>query len=216
MLFRSRYAVQGGDWGAYVAGRIAFDQPEAVAGFHTNAPGLLPIPGDLEDLSEEEVQFAQAAQRSQLTQGYHQIVHGLAPDSIGVGLTDSPAALAAWLVPRYRLWSDCAEDLESRFSKRDLCDLLTFYWATGTAASSLRLYAATRQDRWRLAPGERITVPTAACDFPGELVRPPRAWTARICADIRSWTEMPRGGHFAAWEEPELLSEDLIGFLRGL
>jgi pimeloyl-ACP methyl ester carboxylesterase len=213
-----RYAVHGGDWGAYIAGNIAFEEPESVAAFHTNGPGLLPLPGDLEEppLSEEEIDFAQRARRSQLTNGSHQIVLGLAPDTLGVGLGDSPAGLAAWLVPRYRAWSDCDGDLESRFSKRDLCDLLTFYWATGTVASSMRTYAATRADRWRLGAGERITVPTAVGDFPGELVRPPRSWTARICSDIRRWTEMPSGGHFAAWEEPGLLSEDLIAFLGEL
>lgn len=212
-----RYAVQGGDWGAYIAGRMAFTEPDSVAAFHTNAPGMLPLPGDLEDPppSAEEIEFAETAQRWR-GRAFHLLVQGLAPDTLGVGLDDSPAALAAWLVPRYRAWSDCDGDLESRFQKRDLCDLLTFHWATGSAASSLRIYAATRRDRWRLASGERITVPAAACELPGELVRPPRSWTERICSDLRRWTELPSGGHFAAWEEPGLLSEDLIAFLAEL
>ena len=139
-----------------------------------------------------------------------------APDGLAVGLTDSPAGLAAWLVEKYLRWSDSAGDVESRFTKDQLCDHLTLYWATGTIGSSMRLYAAEARDRWRLGRGERITVPAAAADFPGEMVRPPREWAERIFEDLRSWTEMPRGGHFAAHEEPELLADDVIGFLAGV
>jgi pimeloyl-ACP methyl ester carboxylesterase len=87
---------------------------------------------------------------------------------------------------------------------------------TGTIASSLRLYAAEARDRWRLAPGESIDVPSAVADFPAELVRPPRAWTERVLGDLRRWTEFDRGGHFAAFEEPELFAADLVGFLAEL
>ncbi len=213
-----RFVVHGGDWGGFIGARIAFGHPRSVAGFHCNAPGLLPLPPDLGDppLSEAEIAFVQDAQRWRSRRGFHMLVHGLAPDTLGVGLGDSPAALAAWLIPRYREWSDCDGDLESRFSRRDLCDLLSFYWTTGTAASALRLYAASRIDRWQLQPGELIEVPVAVADFPAELVRPPRSWTERICADLRSWNEFERGGHFAAWEEPETLAADLLDFVAGL
>ena len=103
--------------------------------------------------------------------------------------------------------------MERRFSKDDLCDLLTLYWATGTIGSSMRLYASEARDRWRLAAGERIEVPAAVADFPAEIVRPPRAWCERVLGDLRRWTEFDRGGHFAAFEEPELLGDDLIAFL---
>ena len=106
--------------------------------------------------------------------------------------------------------------MERRFSKDELCDFLTMYWTTRTIAPSMRLYWAERRDRWRLAPGERIHVPAAVADFPAEIVRAPREWAERIFSDLRRWTEMPRGGHFAAFEEPELLAGDLIEFLAGL
>ena len=141
------------------------------------------------------------------------LVQAGAPDAFAPGLHDSPAGLAAWLVDKYRRWSDCDGDVERRFSKDDLCDFLTLYWSTGTIASSMRLYAAEARDLWRLEPGERIMVPTAVADFPAEMLHPPRAWTERQLADIRRWTEFDRGGHFAAFEEPDLLADDVIAFL---
>jgi pimeloyl-ACP methyl ester carboxylesterase len=213
-----RYAVQGGDWGSYIGARIAFDDPEAVVGLHVNCPGVLPLPGNLAEppLSPSEQGYVQRAQRWRLGQGYHLLTQGAAADALAPGLHDSPAGLAAWLVDKYRRWSDCDGDVERRFSKNQLCDYLTLYWATGTIASSLRLYAAEARDRWRLAPGESIDVPSAVADFPAELVRPPRAWTERVLGDLRRWTEFDRGGHFAAFEEPELFAADLVGFLAEL
>lgn len=212
------YAVQGGDWGAIVGARMAFDDPVAVGALHLNAPGVLPLPGDLTDppLSEAEGAFAQRAQRWRLHEGFHLLVQGAAPDALAPGLNDSPAGLAAWLVDKYRRWSDCGGELERRFSKDDLCDLLTVYWVTETIASSMRLYAAEARDRWRLAAGERIVVPAAVADFPAEILRPPREWSERILTDLRRWREFDRGGHFAAFEEPELLGCDLVEFLAEL
>ena len=214
-----RYAVQGGDWGAFVGARLAFAEPGAVAAFHCNAPGLLPPSAELAGapLSEAELAFVGEAQRlrSQAS-GVHMLVHSRIPDALGVGLQDSPAALAAWLVPRYRMWSDCGGEIERRFGKRDLCDFLSFYWLSASAAGALRLYEASALDRWRLQPGERIAVPVAVADFPAEMTHPPREWTERVCTDLRRWSEMPRGGHFAAWEEPALLAADLIEFLDEL
>jgi pimeloyl-ACP methyl ester carboxylesterase len=189
-----------------------------VAAFHTNAPAILPLPGDLADppLSEKEQSFLAEAQAFRMRGGVHLLVQGYIPDAMSPGLADSPAGLAAWLVDKYRRWSDSDGDVERRFSKDDLCHFLTLYWATGTIASSLRLYGAEARGRWRLEPGERIVVPAGVADFPKELVRAPRAWTERQLGDIRRWTEMPRGGHFAALEEPELLADDLIEFLADL
>jgi pimeloyl-ACP methyl ester carboxylesterase len=213
-----RYAVQGGDWGSIIGARMAFDDPEAVAALHLNTPGVLPIPGDLAEppLSEAELAYAESARRWRVRGGFHLLVQGAAPDALVPALHDSPAGLAAWLVDKFRRWSDCGGEIERRFTKDELCDFLTIYWATGTIASSMRLYAAEGRNRWRLAAGERITVPTAVADFPAELVRPPREWSERLLGDLRRWTVFDRGGHFAALEEPELLGNDLIEFLDEL
>jgi pimeloyl-ACP methyl ester carboxylesterase len=176
---------------------------------------VLPVPGDLAEppLSEAEIAYAEAAQRWRLRGGFHLLTQGSAPDALAPGLHDSPAGLAAWLVDKYRRWSDCDGEVERRFTKDELCDFLTIYWATGTIASSMRLYAAEGRDRWRLGAGETIDVPAAVADFPAEIVRPPREWTERVLGDLRRWTEFDRGGHFAAFEEPELFAGDLLAFL---
>lgn len=213
-----RYAVQGGDWGAIISGRMAFEAPERIGALHLNGLFALPVPGELADppLSEAEQAYVRDGQRWRLRHGYHLLLQGAAPDAFSPGLADSPAGLAAWLLEKYRNWSDCDGEIENRFSKNDLCDFMTLYWATGTIASSMRLYAAESRDRWRFAPGESIAVPAAVADFPAEMSRPPRAWAERNLRDLRSWTEMPRGGHFAAFEEPALLAEDITGFLAAL
>ena len=213
-----RYAVQGGDWGSLIAARMAWDEPERVAALHTNGPGVLPVPGSLDDppLSAEEQRWLGEVQKWRTRDGYHLIVQSAAPDALSPALHDSPVGLAAWLVDKYRRWSDCDGELERRFSNDEVCDFLTLYWATGTIASSLRLYAAEARDRWRLGSGERIAVPSAVAFFPAEIVRPPRSWTERQLADLRRYTEMPRGGHFAAFEEPELLADDVLAFLGEL
>jgi pimeloyl-ACP methyl ester carboxylesterase len=210
-----RYAVQGGDWGAALAARMAFDSPRTVAALHVNAVSVLPLPGDLAEPppSAAERAYMETGGRWRRREGYHLFVQSAAPDAVAVGFNDSPAGLAAWLIDKYRRWSDCDGELERRFSKDELCDFLTMYWATGTIASSMRLYLGERRDRWRLGPGERIEVPAAAADFPAEIARPPREWAERILADLRRWSEMPRGGHFAAFEEPGLFADDVIAFL---
>lgn len=213
-----RFAVQGGDWGSIIGARIAFDAPAEVAALHLNTPGVLPVAGDLSEppLSHAEQEYAAAAARWLTRDGFHLLTQGAAPDALGPGFNDSPAGLAAWLVDKYRRWSDCGGEIERRFSKDDVCDFLTLYWATETIASSMRLYAAEARRRWRFAAGEKIAVPCAVADFPAEILRPPRAWSERTLADLRRWSEFERGGHFAAFEEPELLAGDVVEFLAGL
>ncbi|HEX6116465.1 MAG TPA: epoxide hydrolase [Solirubrobacterales bacterium] len=213
-----RYALQGGDWGSPITFQLAFQRPERVAALHLNAVSVLPAPADLSDppLSEAEQRFVETGLGWRATQGYHLLLQGAAPDAVSAAFTDSPAGLAGWLVEKYRKWSDCDGDVETRFSKDELCDFLTLYWATGTIASSMRLYWGEARDRSRLPAGEKVTVPAGAADFPAEIVRAPRDWAERQLADLRRFTEMPRGGHFAAFEEPELLADDVLALLESL
>jgi len=208
-----RYAAQGGDWGSPIAFSLAHQRPERVAALHLNGVSVLPAPADLDNLSESEQRFIQEGLGWRATQGHHLLLHGAAPDSVSTAFSDSPAGLAGWLVEKYRKWSDCDGEVERRFSKDELCDFLTLYWATGTIGSSMRFYWGEAQDRSRLSEGEKVTVPTGCADFPAEIVRAPRDWAERQLTDLRRWTEMPRGGHFAAFEEPELLAEDVLALL---
>jgi len=216
VLGYERYALQGGDWGAVITFQMAHLAPQRIAALHLNAISVLPAPSDLSDppLSAAEQEFIERGLRWRRRAGHHLLLQSAAPDAVAVAFNDSPAGLAGWLVEKYRAWSDCGGDVERRFSKDDLCDFLTMYWATGTIAPSMRLYWAERLERSRLPAGERVTVPAAVADFPVEIVpRAPREWGERLLADIRRWTEMPRGGHFAAFEEPDLLADDVIEFL---
>jgi pimeloyl-ACP methyl ester carboxylesterase len=116
-------------------------------------------------------------------------------------------------VEKFRAWGDCGGDVARRFTKDELLTNLTIYWATETINSSVRLYYEHRHNPSPLKRGERIEVPTAVALFPGDISRPPREWAERAY-NIQQWTEMPRGGHFAAMEEPELLVEDVRAFFR--
>jgi pimeloyl-ACP methyl ester carboxylesterase len=221
-----RYLIAGGDWGGIIAARIAFDAPERVAGLYVSTAGVLPTPVDLAKppMSEDEVAFAETAQRWLRREGHHIAIQSIAPDALSPALTDSPAGLASYLLEKYRRWSDSGGNLEARFSIDDLCDFLTMFWANGAIASSMRLYWAERRDRWRLAPGERVGVPAAISVFPGDslggggeggtlaTLNPPREWSERVLSDLRRWNRMPSGGHFGAFEEPELYAGDLLEF----
>jgi len=222
-----RYALAGGDWGGVVAARMAFDAPERVTGLYVSTPGVLPTPVDLADppMSEQELAYADRAQRWLRREGHHLLIQSVAPDALSPALSDSPAGLAAYLIEKYRRWSDSGGELERRFSLDEVCDFLTMFWANDAIAPSMRLYWAERRERWRLAPGERISVPAAISVFPGRsegqapesntlaTLNPPREWSERVLSDLRRWTRMPSGGHFGAFEEPEAYARDLLAFL---
>jgi pimeloyl-ACP methyl ester carboxylesterase len=222
-----RYVLAGGDWGGIIAARMAFDAPERVGGLYVSTPGVLPRPGYLGEPppSEDEVAYGERAMRWLRREGHHMAIQSSAPDAVSPALADSPAGLAAYLLEKYRRWSDSGGDVERRFSKDQLCDFLTMFWANGAIAPSMRLYWAERRDRWRLSPGERIGVPAGIAVFPGDslgeagtlaTLNPPREWSERVLSDLRRWNRMPSGGHFGAFEEPKLYAEDLLVFLESL
>ena len=133
------------------------------------------------------------------------------PQTPAYALNESPAGLAAWIIEKFHRWSDCGGDVETRFSKDELLANVTLYWITQTISSSFRLYNETKKTPLQFAPGERVRVPCAIARYPLETPFPPREWVARGY-NIERWTEMPRGGHFAAAEEPELLAADISAF----
>ena len=157
----------------------------------------------------------QQAREYMSTRTAYQRVQGLEPDLIGVALNDSPAALCAWIVSKFRAWSDCDDDVEKRFTRDELLANVTWYWLTQTAASSARLYYETKLNARFGQVERRVDTPTGCAIFPRELFRPPRAWVERLY-NVKRWTVMPAGGHFAAMEEPAALVEDVRAFFREL
>ena len=210
-----RFAAQGGDWGAFITSCLGAAYPDRLAGIHVN---LLAVRRDQTPPSaptdEEKAYLEELAQWMREETGYMQI-QGTRPQTLAYGLTDSPVGLAAWIVEKFRAWSDCGGDVERRFSKDILLTNVMLYWVTGAIGSSFWPYYARAHSAWPISERRPVRVPTAYASFPREILHPPRAWAERVY-DIRRWTAMPAGGHFAALEEPEALAADIRAFFRDL
>jgi pimeloyl-ACP methyl ester carboxylesterase len=211
VLGYKRYCAQGGDWGSAITSRLGEVHGDSLYGIHLNllfVGGRARRDGDLS--SEEKVFLADLDNFRREETGYQQI-QGTKPQTLAYGLNDSPAGLAAWIVEKFRTWSDCAGNVERRFTKDQLLTNVMIYWITQSINSSTRLYYESRHHPWRPELNKRIETPTAAALFPGEILKPPREW-AEAAFNIQHWTVMPRGGHFAAMEEPKLLADDIRDF----
>ena len=212
-----RFAAQGGDWGARVTAKLGLSHGDKVIGIHTtstSSPTPYQGPGTRELSEAENAMLAQRVQWLADEGGYSHI-QATKPQTLSYGLNDSPAGLAAWIVEKYRTWSDCGGDVESRFTKDELLTTITIYWVTQSINSSTRLYYESFFQAWDLAKDEKIQVPVAIASFPRENSVPLREWAERSF-NIQQWTDMPSGGHFAALEEPDRLVEDIRKFFRGL
>ena len=214
-----RYGAYGTDFGSGVAAYMALEDPSAMIGIHLSNFDVGPELGTSSPpWTPEEFEFLEQQGRwGEVERGYSAI-QSTKPQSLGYGLNDSPAGLAGWILQHWRTWSDCGGDLETRFDRDDLLTLLTIYWATGTITSSMRDYYDNRWSRDRLGADERVSVPTGVAVFAHHFApegEPPRSWAQRRY-DVRRWTLMPRGGHFAAMEEPELLARDIAAFFADL
>jgi pimeloyl-ACP methyl ester carboxylesterase len=215
LLGYRRFAAQGGDWGAFVTSYLGAAYPDRLAGIHVNflavrrdqTPPAAPTP-------EERAYLDELAHWIREETGYLQI-QGTKPQTLAYGLTDSPVGLAAWIVEKFRRWSDCDGDVERRFSKDVLLTNVMLYWVTGAIGSSFWPYYARAHSSWPISERRPVTVPTAYASFPREILHPPRTWAERVY-NIRRWTTMAAGGHFAALEEPEALAADVRAFFREL
>ena len=214
----ARYGAHGGDFGAGVASRLGLQVADRLAGIHLNyIPGSYrpsldpPAP----DMTPEERAFLASADRWMEEHGAYAHLQATAPQTPSFALTDSPAGLAAWIVEKFRAWSDCDGHVENVFTNDDLLTSVMLYWVTETIASANRLYLEGRRHPLRFAPGQRIDVPCGIARFPLEEPFPPRSWIERGYRVVH-WTDMPRGGHFAAMEQPDRLVEDIRAFFRPL
>ncbi len=210
-----RYGAQGGDWGSVVTANVADLAPDHVVGLHLNFVVARPPAGDPTPLSDEDQGNLAAIQQWRRTESGYQEIQGTRPQTLGYGLEDSPAGLAAWIVEKFRAWSDCDGDVERSFTKDQLLTNVTAYWATATATSSTRLYEETRRAGRRSLPSGFIDVPTGIANFAGEINRMPRAWVEASYRVVH-WSEPSRGGHFAAMEVPDLFTDEVRGFFRPL
>lgn len=210
-----RFAAQGGDWGAFVTSRLGYAHPERLIGIHLNLLAVRRDPKMVASPTPEEAVFLRELEHFLKENTGYQWIQGTRPQTLAAALTDSPAGLAAWIVEKFHAWSDCGGDVESVFSRDELLANITLYWVTGAIGSSFWPYYARMHGAWPI-PEDGVRVPTGYCQFPCEILRPPRSVAERLYRNIQRWTVMPRGGHFAAMEQPRALAEEIRAFFRPL
>jgi pimeloyl-ACP methyl ester carboxylesterase len=204
-----RYFAQGGDWGAQVATRIGGFDPNHCVAIHLNMP-IASAPAEKVPLTDaDQADLAQIQRFSQEESGYA-LEQGTKPQTLGVALNDSPAGLLAWIVEKFRAWSDCDGNPENAFTREQLLTNVTVYWVTRSIASSMRLY---REAKLSAHTPEYVSVPTGVARYPKEVLPFPRSWVEHRY-NVTQWSVMPRGGHFAAMEQPELFTDDVRAFFR--
>ena len=211
----TRYGLQGGDWGSSISRFAAINDASHVVGLHTNFCLAGPPPGAKdpnEGVTAAELERTRARQTFFDTERGYFLEQSTKPQTIGYALDDSPAGLAAWIVEKFRAWSDVNGNVEQKFTKDELLTNIMLYWVTQSGASSARIYYENQRAK---PPQGRVQVPTACAVFPKEISIAPRRWV-EAQYNVTRWTEMPRGGHFAAMEEPTLLAEDIRAFFGTL
>ena len=216
VLGYEKFAAQGGDWGSFVTSRLGFAHPEKLVGIHVNLLSVRRDPKLIENPTAEERVYLDQLNHFLKEETGYQWIQGTKPQTLAFGLSDSPAGLAAWIIEKFRTWSDCHGDLESVFTKDQLLADITLYWLTGAIGSTFWPYYARMHGPWPIPDGRTVDVPMGYCQFPTEILRPPRSVASRLYTDIRRWSVMPKGGHFAAMEQPAALAEEVRAFFRPL
>lgn len=210
----TRYGAQGGDWGSFVTAWLGAHRAPHLAGIHLN---LLPLRRDaalLADPSADERRYLDELQAWLKEEAGYQAIQGTRPQTLAFALADSPTGLAAWIAEKYRAWTDCDGDPRRALTPDEMLGNISLYWFTNCIGASFWPYYARLHGPWPIDGS--IDVPTGYCEFPREILRPPREAAARVFRDIRRWSVMPRGGHFAALEQPQALAAEITAFFEGL
>lgn len=204
-----RYFAQGGDWGSAVTTAIGLQNLGQCAGIHLNMPNAGPSKEALANPTDrDKTALAGAQYYAQWGAGYSK-QQSTRPQTLGYGLADSPMGQAAWIIEKFYEWTDCQGHPENVLSREELIDNVMFYWLPGTAASSARLYWESFGTAFSGDTETKVTLPTGCSIFPREIVPTPRNWAQHRYSNIVYWNELDRGGHFAAFEQPELFVQEL-------
>lgn len=218
----NRFGAHGGDWGSSVTEQLARSHASSVVGIHLTDVPFWHIFQKPDHLSDREKRYVEKNERWQREDGAYAMIQSTRPRTATPGLLDSPAGLAAWMVEKFREWSDCGGDIEQSYTKDELLTNITIYWLTGTIGSSFQPYhdiTSAGAARWMKEKAKEwlgsSDTPAGFAMFPRDISSPPREWAERFF-NVRRWTAMPRGGHFAALEEPAALAVEIREFFRQL
>ena len=211
VLGYQRYGAQGGDWGAFITSVLGFKHPQRLTGIHLNLLAVRRDPKEAAQSPEEAAYLEELSHFLKERTGY-QWIQGTRPQTLAYGLSDSPAGLAAWIAEKFWEWTDHDGRPQSAVSLDDMLTNISLYWFSGAIGSSFWPYYARMHGPWPIPQGSTVDVPAAYAEFPKEILRPPRSLAARTYTDLRRWTTMPRGGHFAALEQPQALAQDIGSF----
>lgn len=205
-----RFAAQGGDWGSMVTAAIGAGHPEHLIGIHLNMPIVLPDPETLGELTEGEQATLAAFEHYQRWESGYSAQQATRPQTLGYALADSPVGQLAWIVEKFRAWTDCEGDPFTVLSRDQLLDNVMVYWLTNSATSSARIYWESFHD----LDLREVHVPSGISMFPHELFRTSERWARKRFTDLRHYRELDRGGHFAAFEQPETFVGELRDAFR--
>jgi pimeloyl-ACP methyl ester carboxylesterase len=210
----ARYGAQGGDWGSFITAWLGAYRRESLHGIHLNMMPLKRDAAAFANPSPAEQRYVEALQHFLKEEAGYQAIQGTRPQTLAFALSDSPLGLAAWFAEKYRAWTDNRGDPRDALTMDEMLGNLSLYWFTNCIGASFWPYYARLHGPWPIA--QRIDVPSAYCQFPREILRPPREAAERQFVNLRRWTQMPKGGHFAAWEQPDALAADVQTFFRDL
>lgn len=214
-----KYGVQGGDIGSGISTRLAMKYPDHIIGIHLNyvSDSFKPYikEEEKEELSEDVTKYNQGLEEWAAREAGYAYIQSTKPITLAYGLNDSPIGLCAWIIEKFNSWSDNEGNLENIFTKDEMLANITLYWVTQSIHSSTRIYNENSKNPMEFGSIDFVVPPVAYANFPKELSRPPKAYMLKGY-NLTQWTNMSKGGHFAAMEQPELLAEDIIKFYRTL
>jgi pimeloyl-ACP methyl ester carboxylesterase len=222
-----RYVSQGGDWGSVVADAMARQAPDGLLGIHVNMPATVPadVAKALKNgepapagLSASEKAAFDSLNTLYTKGGGYAALMVTRPQTLGYALEDSPVGLAAFFLDKFNAWTYSGGDARKAFTQDEMLDDISLYWFTKTATSSAQLYWENNNNNFNAVEQKTadIAIPVAITVFPGEIYRAPRSWAERSYRKLIYWNEVDKGGHFAAWEQPELFSVEMRAAFRSL
>ena len=204
------YFAQGGDWGAMVTTHIGLQDKEHCDAIHLNMPVVIPDANTMAELTPSEQASLMSMKFYQDWDSGYSKQQSTRPQTVGYGLVDSPSGQAAWIIEKFYQWTDCNGHPENAISRDELLDNVMMYWLSKSAASSARLY----WESFKNPPQDEVDIPTGCSIFPKEIVRPSERWIQKRFTNLKYYNELEKGGHFAAFEQPEIFLQEIRTYFR--